>query len=107
MTDLKRELFEHLKSHLADDDEVVIRSVPFKKEWQKGLDDMDLADKVAEEAINRKKSKKNKFWSMIEEDLDFFGSMRLNREKGEIDIYGDPKDAPVKSISIKDKPTRQ
>lgn len=97
-----KSFLEFMKGNI-EGETIVTKTFPMKKEWKTKMIEMDKARKIAEEAEGRADALRSSFWSMLELELNEFGSMRINRESEEIEAYEKKSTKSVKSpIQFKD-----
>lgn len=83
---------EHLMAHIKEggNKEVVLKSIPAKKEWIDEQNRMLKTLQKLKEQMEEVEADKKKLWAIIELDInDFRTNKRFNDETGEIEILGE------------------
>lgn len=81
-------VIKDVRKNLEDHDHgKIVKTVPIRPEWAKMDDEVIALKQPLVDAIKKFESKMKLMWATIENDLEDYRSMHINREKNEIEIY--------------------
>ena len=87
MSNVKKVMHAIAEAMGDDCEKNIEKTVPFKKEWRESYKEMEEATLVMKVAMRKKEIAKEKFWTMVEEDLGTYANnMHYNSETDEIEI---------------------
>lgn len=83
-----------------EDEQEVVKTIPVRKEWKKGFDELDSLAEDMKDIKAKLSSKKGVIWGQIDSDLSNYDNKHYNRDTQEIEILGfkkESKSRPIKS----------